>query len=50
VASLWKATQNFWPKLNNLEARGQNFNFWINRVPNFNFLLLMPRIWYAYYS
>ena len=27
-----------------LGARGQNFHFWINSMPNFNFLLLMPRI------
>jgi hypothetical protein len=27
-----------------LKARGQNFHVWINSVPNFNFLLLMPRI------
>ena len=27
-----------------LIARGKNFHFWINSVPNFNFLLLMPRI------
>jgi hypothetical protein len=30
--------------INFVGYRGQHFHFWINGVPNFNFLLLMPGI------